>query len=130
MALLLFASCSTAQVNSLAELMWQHRVLVIDNMTKAHMLLTSNKAAIEERDILWFVIDNDELISNAPFAISASLKQLLHALIKREASAVVLIGKDGGVKKTDNSLNLNVLFAVIDRMPMRRAEMAQQSLKQ
>lgn len=38
--------------------------------------------------------------------------------------AVLLVGKDGGVKRRANDpVNLNELFAQIDRLPMRRAEM-------
>ncbi|MFP3977526.1 MULTISPECIES: DUF4174 domain-containing protein [Marinobacter] len=37
--------------------------------------------------------------------------------------AMLLIGKDGGIKSCESSLNLNAVFRRIDAMPMRIREM-------
>ena len=39
-----------------------------------------------------------------------------------EEPLVVVVGKDGGAKQRGPQLTLDAVFAAIDRMPMRRAE--------
>lgn len=41
----------------------------------------------------------------------------------RSGDRVRLIGKDGGIKSREASLNLNGIFSRIDAMPMRMREM-------
>ena len=44
--------------------------------------------------------------------------------VENEDFAVLLIGKDGGVKQTSRSVpDLDQMFALIDGMPMRQMEM-------
>ena len=44
--------------------------------------------------------------------------------VKRHGFAVVLVGKDGGVKKVwRDPVNPREIFTIIDQMPMRRREM-------
>lgn len=43
----------------------------------------------------------------------------------RPEDRVLLIGKDGGIKSREPSLNLEGIFRRIDAMPMRRQEMRQ-----
>lgn len=40
---------------------------------------------------------------------------------------VILIGKDGEVKKRNNKLELDALYSLIDTMPMRKQEMHEKS---
>ena len=87
---------------------WRHRVLVIDapeQLTEDYRRqlasLDAAKAGLEERDLQ--VVTR----TGAP------------------AFRVRLVGKDGGVKLDQATpLGVTTLFALIDAMPMRRAEMA------
>jgi len=92
----------------LAAHQWRHRVLVIDApelMTRDYRRqlasLAAAKAVLEERDLQ--VVTR----TGAP------------------AFRVRLVGKDGGVKLDQATpIEVTTLFALIDAMPMRRAEMA------
>jgi len=87
---------------------WRHRVLVIDapeqvteDYRRQLASLDAAKAGLEERDLQ--VVTR----TGAP------------------AFRVRLVGKDGGVKLDQATpLGVTTLFALIDAMPMRRAEMA------
>ena len=87
---------------------WRHRVLVIDapeqvteDYRRQLASLDAAKAGLEERDLQ--VVTR----TGAP------------------AFRVRLVGKDGGVKLDQATpLEAATLFALIDAMPMRRAEMA------
>jgi hypothetical protein len=92
----------------LAAHQWRHRVLVIDTpeqLTEDYRRqlasLDAAKAGLEERDLR--VVTR----TGAP------------------AFRVRLIGKDGAVKlDQETPIEVTTLFALIDAMPMRRAEMA------
>ncbi len=87
---------------------WRRRVLVIDapeQVTEDHRRqlasLDAAKAGLEERDVL---------VVTRPGS---------------PAFRVRLVGKDGGVKLDQGApIETATLFALIDAMPMRRAEMA------
>ena len=87
---------------------WRHRVLVIDapeqvteDYRRQLASLDAAKAGLEERDLQ--VVTR----TGAP------------------AFRVRLVGKDGGVKLDQATpLGVTTLFALIDAMPMRRAEMS------
>lgn len=110
---------------SLAALRWQYRVLLIfDHAADTKQLDRLEKAApaILERDMAWFLLDGDRLHSNYPGQLSRDFRRRLRERYD-EGAAVVLIGKDGGVKMRDDTLDLTVVFARIDSMPMRLQEM-------
>lgn len=86
---------------------WKHRVLLIDTPATASADYQSQAAA---------------LLS----AWAGLLERDLHLVTRVDATAfrVRLIGKDGGVKLDAASpISSEALFALIDAMPMRRAEM-------
>ena len=92
----------------LAAHQWRHRVLVIDapeltteDYRRQMAWLDVAKAGLQERD--------------------------LHLVTRTGAPAfrVRLVGKDGGVKlDRGDPVDMPTLFALIDAMPMRRAEMS------
>ena len=92
---------------NLAAYQWQSRVLVIDTPTdqsaeylRQISVLEAAKAGLPERNLQ---------IVTRPFAPSFRVR---------------LVGKDGGVKLDQNvPVESAALFALIDAMPMRRAEM-------
>ncbi|GEA61620.1 DUF4174 domain-containing protein [Vibrio comitans] len=111
------------QMNQLSEMKWQYRVLLIQSSVSVSSELRDATNGIIERDLAWFVISPDNIHSN----IEKPLSQNLQDELRHESSRanVVLIGKDGGVKKVDDELNLPDVFSTIDEMPMRQAEMRQ-----
>ena len=114
-------------LKSITELKWQHRIILIKEDTSCDQYienLINAKLEIDDRHILWFLICSNKLETNytgtidTDFATNISNKFFVSNNVK-----AILIGKDGGVKRRTESLNLIGLFALIDTMPMRQSEM-------
>ncbi|MBF9221152.1 DUF4174 domain-containing protein [Hymenobacter ruricola] len=113
---------------TLRESRWKKRVLLVaaPNAQQADFqqqqeLLASQKAALAERDFLVLPVLYEQL--------SAADQQFLKREIgvQPPAFAMVLIGKDGGVKeKSSRPMKPENLFGTVDKMPMRRQEMRKQ----
>ena len=119
---------------SLEDLRWQYRVILIfardQYLSNALNNLDEFKAEIEERDIAWFVLDDNMLHTNYDGRLEDNLRQELmdsYFTPLPAETAVRLIGKDGTVKSRSIDLDLEATFGLIDRMPMRRAEMRRKS---
>lgn len=112
-------------LTELAALRWDYRVILVDaRIPDAIARLEAAQAAIDERDILWFALEEGRISTNYPGALAPSLRAELEAKVfSRSDEAVFLIGKDGGLKATATHLDLPALFERIDAMPMRRREM-------
>lgn len=129
---LLLPLMAVEEANSVADYQWTNRVLLlriedvkdasIDQLKHAH-------AAIDERDLLWFALHEETgVTSNDPHPVNDALTASIKKIFARHPhDRIILIGKDGGVKERTDALNLDELFALIDAMPMRRAEMRTQS---
>ena len=130
----LLLACAQAdpvkRLENLDILEWTHRIVLIsvDAQQKPEILqrLEREKAEIDERHIAWFLLSDDDMLSN----LDAGLSPVLDQVIKKEhfrnrETGVVLIGKDGGVKYRATALDLDEIYGRIDLMPMRRAEMAE-----
>lgn len=77
-------------------------------------MLRAARAGLKERDIV--VLTDDD-----PGALGR-----LRTGLALDGFTVMLVGKDGGVKlRADRPVAAEELFALIDRMPMRRREMAE-----
>jgi len=75
-------------------------------------LLEKDAAGVEERDIIITLVAKENPIYKK-YKVEAS-KRL----------TVILVGKDGGEKhRTHNVITAQQLFALVDAMPMRQAEM-------
>lgn len=120
------------EANSVVDFRWAHRVLLLRTEAAAGgaiIELKNAQAAIDERDLLWFALQEDTLVtSNSPEPVNAALT----ASIKKHFGPnpddrVILIGKDGSEKQRAAALDLEELFTLIDAMPMRRAEMRRQN---
>lgn len=114
-----------SDLGDLGDLRWQHRILLINEPQDPEVLLellSANAAAFEERRLIWFVLQGAAVQTNFPDALSNDLP--IHARSKLGASPneALLIGLDGGVKARGSQLDLDALYALIDAMPMRRAE--------
>ena len=118
-------AASEATLTGLASLRWQHRIIVVDaQIPDAIERLREAQQAIDERDILWFVSHQGRLQSNYPGPLGDALAaEVQRRYFSRSSAAVFLIGKDGGLKASDQHLDLPRLFEQIDTMPMREREM-------
>ncbi len=103
---------------------WRQRVLLVCAPTAAdaqlrrqRALLTAARSGLTERDLLV----RELLLPD----LSAADRQYLQRLGAGSAAfQVLLIGKDGGVKRRDTApVKPETLFGTIDQMPMRRQEM-------
>lgn len=131
----LSSSSLANQLSSLENLRWQYRIIVINNVTHSDDVinqLITQETQINERDIVWCVLDNNNIVSNYSvgdsnaFVLDFIDKTRLH--YRLSSQQVILIGKDGGVKSRDSAFDLDKIFADIDVMPMRRNEMRRQDL--
>lgn len=76
--------------------------------------LEKDRNGLEERDIIIHLFEKD----------SAKDKVKEYHIRAAKAFTIILIGKDGGEKlRFDSVLSTKKLFAAIDAMPMRKAEM-------
>ncbi len=113
------ASASLVSAQSLSDLRWQKRVLVIyappgseEKLAQQTQLLEARIADLRERDLVQIILrqpsDHAELAPRFP----------------RKTFTVLLLGKDGGEKlRSSRIVQPDALFRLIDSMPMRRDEM-------
>ena len=121
---------SFAKFNPLNDFRWNYRIVLIassaDDEEKFVSILRRDKAAVDERDILWFVLSDESVSTNYAKSLPSGIQS---ALNKRyfessgDGTRVLLIGKDGGVKSRENTLDLAGIYSRIDSMPIRRQEM-------
>lgn len=115
--------------SSLGDFRWKHRIILLQAVQESEgkwvAMLRANAAAIEERDILWFVFGDESLETNFPGQLASDFNNggLEARYFGKGLEPIVLIGKDGDAKVWQSSLKLEALFSRIDAMPMRRAEM-------
>lgn len=108
-------SINTSAQN-LNDYQWKNRILLVFGgdkneqiVTKQQSIFDAKKDELKERDLIVFV--NPESKSTT-------------RLRKEKGFEVILIGKDGGVKKRKTELmTTEELFGTIDAMPMRQSEM-------
>jgi hypothetical protein len=124
-----------ADMNKLDDYQWKNRLILVqsagetagesvDKSVDEIDALRKARAEVDDREIVWFVNTGSHLVSNQK-AVSSSLESDVKGLLEKTRSdnRVLLIGKDGGIKSRESSLNLDVIFRRIDAMPMRIREM-------
>ena len=132
LVLALPAGAAWADANPLSAERWKTRPVVLVVPQDGDPLLTRVQAALAQtgareafraREMVLYTVvagagrRNDEALGTAQTA--ALLKAL--QLDARGPSTFVLVGKDGGVKlRTGAGVDLQQVFAEIDRMPMRQ----------
>lgn len=119
----------TVYVENLQQLSWQYRLILLngDALQASDLAnLTAQNQALDERHIVWFWRENDQISSNASLSLSEQSKQQINQLLQEVN--VVLIGKDGAIKDKTNVFILASLLSTIDKMPMRRQEMQNTSV--
>ncbi|MDT0608427.1 DUF4174 domain-containing protein [Croceitalea rosinachiae] len=108
--------CQNSPAQELKKYQWKNRLIVLignqnhPKLKNQEALLNKNEEGLKERDIL-IIRTNDRLLE--PFKL------------KKNFTGLLLIGKDGGIKlKQSFIVQPDELFALIDGMPMRRAEIS------
>ena len=117
-------------MNTISVLEWENRLVLvkIEVSDVVFALFNKYREAIDERHIIWFVQNHNQLLSNYPGELSKSLKEeISRYTTESDLANMILIGKDGYVKSRNNGLNIESIFEQIDQMPMRRYEMQQQA---
>lgn len=115
------------QAQSLSSLKWQKRIIILmdaagDTEIRNEQLsaFDSFKSDMEERDLLIFCYDGRQLLDADLNPSSYKLTSVNDLSFQ----GVILIGKDGGIKlKESFPVAPERIFALIDGMPMRRAEL-------
>jgi hypothetical protein len=119
--------------NPLVAEQWRTRPLLVVAPSAQHPLITSVQAqlrqaewrdAFQERDMVLFTVIGGEGRRDGQPLSEDQTRGLLQAVKLKAGSsaAVFLIGKDGGIKRTEyaDHVALVSLFALIDTMPMRQ----------
>jgi len=119
---------SSDAIHSVEAFQWLHRIILIKEDIACNkqyaQSLANSKAAIDDRHILWFLICDGEMQTNYAGELDDHfMGNISEDYFVRDDVNVILVGKDGGVKRRTDSLNLDELFALIDSMPMRQSEM-------
>lgn len=130
---LVLTGVTAAAAGSLDDYRWKHRLLLVFGEThdgtgivEFRETLDAARCELEARDLLvgWFFADEPARIGND--SLDDRRAQAIRRMAQPAAGGVtvVLVGKDGGVKsRYDRAPPLADVFALIDGMPMRRAEM-------
>lgn len=119
--------------------LWKKRLLLILSPERADPLfnslvneISSRRDEVEDRDLVIFEI----LDSGASKMNSSELEPQKAASFRKRFKipentfAVILLGKDGGIKlKRNDHVQLDEIFRLIDSMPMRQEEMRQKGRK-
>ena len=130
---MLFTVDVSAQNFDLKNYVWHKRVLIIfavdarnERFNLQISALKEEKKGLEDRDLVVVNIFGKSGLDENNKPISAEKVRTLRKkyAISDNEFKVILIGKDGGTKKTaDQPLDNQQLFKIIDMMPMRKDEM-------
>jgi hypothetical protein len=115
-------------ISDIKSLKWKNRVVIVyetKNQDESLQLLKKQAADINYRDIIWFIIKDDNIHTNYSGTLSSEFARNIRVKSGSLKSKVILIGKDGGIKSRSDYLNLNAIFSKIDTLPMRQFEMNQ-----
>lgn len=112
---------------------WRFRPLVIvapsegsAELARQNAYLDGEAGELAERDIVVIEIVGDRVRAFGPAAAASASAYRRMLGIGRDEFAVVLAGKDTGVKfKSGEPVAMSRIYAVIDAMPMRQREMRQ-----
>jgi hypothetical protein len=114
---------------------WKNRLLIIFAPDSHHPYfkqiqaeISTRTAGVADRDLAIFeVLARDaSQMNGSPLSLSDADALRERFEIPRNTHALILVGKDGGVKlKRSEPVSLAEVFELIDSMPMRRNEMRQ-----
>lgn len=114
---------------SINEFMWDFRIILFhapEGTEEVFNTLSNLEQEIQDRDIYWFVFTGSRLKTNYKGKIKKQFyRETLENYFTDTENNLILIGKDGGIKKKSKFLDLQNIFDLIDTMPMRLLEMRQ-----
>ncbi|MBC1221021.1 DUF4174 domain-containing protein [Nostoc sp. UCD121] len=118
---------------------WQNRVLLVfapsvDNHSyqQQMQLFNQHQNGFTDRDlVLLQVLATDKSYANGqPIDESSAANLRNRFFVDKDNFRVILVGKDGGVKRSDTTpVTATAIFEQIDTMPMRQQEMQEQDRK-
>lgn len=117
---------------SLKEYQWKNRILLLFDESRTSEALKSQlekfpdlRKEMIERDLILFIVADKGIFTQEGQPQDMPLKDAYDtAQVPEKFRGIVLIGKDGGVKlRKDFVINPQLVFDLIDSMPMRKAEM-------
>jgi len=116
-------SAFSAKAKKFSDYTWEKRLLLVDQSLTSEKLianLSKFEDEIQARRLIIFILDQKTVKAwNSDKAYSELTDEVSNRL---NNSAALLIGLDGGNKRTYKSLLIQEVFADIDIMPMRRSE--------
>ncbi|MCU0390736.1 MAG: DUF4174 domain-containing protein [Thermoflexibacter sp.] len=117
----------------LQEYLWKNRILLIFTKSEQDIdyqeqmkLMNLSQKGLSERNLIVFSIFDKQGKTSTNKEVSTYLCKKLRQKfeVDKDIFTVILIGKDGGEKYRSKAVITDKqLFAIIDAMPMRKAEM-------
>ncbi|MFT7044118.1 MAG: hypothetical protein ACJAW7_002885 [Candidatus Azotimanducaceae bacterium] len=114
-----------AELADIASLKWEKRIVVVNDVANQEAVLAlfeSSAAEISDRDIVWFLVKGEGVLTNYTGNVSKRFVRNTLGRYRVGQGDVILIGKDGGIKSRLERIDLAQIFSEIDAMPMRRFE--------
>jgi hypothetical protein len=88
-------------LSDLDSLKWNNRVVIINetkNQDESLQILKEQVTDIDDRDIIWFIIKDDNAVTNYSGMLSHGFVSNMRKRFASVQGKVILIGKDGGIK--------------------------------
>ncbi|MDB9741660.1 DUF4174 domain-containing protein [Akkermansiaceae bacterium] len=129
LASIAFSGLSSADDRGVGKHLWKDRVILLFGEKDYSKELSQQKEEVEDRDLVYYQVNNAGVVkTNGDILLTEEEVKAMSAKYSKQSkegkeSSIVLIGKDGGVKRRWNTLKLEEIFALIDSMPMRQNEM-------
>lgn len=127
--IMIFSKFSALHAQNLSQHLWKNRVILIlseDNSAFERQMLAfkANEKGIYERSLIVYHLKSDEYEQVMPKGDVQRSTNLFKKKNQANASfELILIGLDGGIKlRQKEFLSCEKLFAIIDSMPMRSAD--------
>ena len=116
---------------------WKNRLVLVVALSGRNRLygkqqseFQSKAAQLDDRDILMFELlhDGKSTVGNQTLTFEQQSFIRRQFEVPEEDFVFILVGKDGTVKlRASEPVSADILFDLIDSMPMRRAEMAERT---
>ncbi len=127
-----------SEAQELEDYQWKNRILLLvdafpdtDALQSQLDELTSDKKALEDRDLVIFRVTPEAVFDRDGSRSPLSAERIYRKFnLDSGFTGTVLIGKDGRSKlEKPFEVSAQTIFALIDGMPMRRAEMREEARK-
>ena len=119
-------SAESSSLEHIRELVWENRIILLQSTTddqRNEAILKQYNEQIIDRDIIWFIVNDRGVVTNYDGFVSSDFITKVKSDYPINRDKVLLIGKDGGIKARNRSLDIEYLFTKIDGMSMRQQEM-------